>query len=270
MKRESAVLWMTVALAVVLAGYLAWHHKTSTTLAKAPAAMSAPVPSQAAVAIAKTPATHAPGTPVVYAMLPNQVLATVNGMPITLGDLIPLRSTNEAMQQMDSATYQYLLQRAINRMLIVDAAEAKGIALTESQERQLDDYQAKRAQPEPGLIAKLNVDPAQIQFEMQDQQAFMLQTSLMQAAGYSPNVTPDEVQQYYQQHIDQYGQLPQDPQAQQQAWQSIEYQIREKLADSVRTAYQQQLDTYMNQLKANASIVVTPLAASESGSPAGS
>lgn len=268
MKRESQVLWVAIALITGLAAYLACHHKSVAAAVKAPVVTTTPAPQ---TVVDKPPAAHVAGTPIAYDVLPNQVLATVNGTPVTLGDLIPLPSTNApSVQQLDSATYQYLLQRAINRLLIVDAAQAKGIALTESQELQLNDYQAKRAQPEPGLIAKLNVDPVEVQFELQDQQAFMLQTSLMAAAGYSPNVTPDEVQQYYQQHTDEFGQLPSSPSAQQQAWQSIEYQIREKLAGSVRNEYQQQLDTYMNQLKANASVVVTPLAASPGASPSGS
>ncbi|MGB7767930.1 MAG: hypothetical protein WBN22_03650, partial [Verrucomicrobiia bacterium] len=90
-------------------------------------------------------------------------------------------------------------------------------------------------------------------------QAFMLQTSLMAAAGAAPNVTPEQVEQYYQQHIDEFGALPADPQASQQAWQAIDIQIRNQLAEAVRAGYQQQLDAYMNGLKAKADIVVTPL-----------
>jgi hypothetical protein len=52
--------------------------------------------------------------------------------------------------------------------------------------------------------------------------------------------------------------LPPDPQASQQAWQAIDFQIRGQLEAGARAEYQQQLDAYMAQLKARANIVVTP------------
>ncbi len=194
-----------------------------------------------------------------YQVRPDQVLAKVNGRPITLWDLIPLQSTNNAEQQLDPVTYKYFLQRAINRELIMQAAGARGITLTDSQQQQLDKFKSVREEPEPGLVGKFTVNSAEVEFELRDQQAFMLQTSLMAAAGVTPNVTPDQVQQYYQQHMDEFGALPADPQARQQAWQTIDVLIRNRLAEEIRTGYQQKLDAYMNGLKANANIVVTPL-----------
>lgn len=261
MRRERVIFWIAVIVTAILIGSALRQHKNAALAVKTTvtAPVSHPVVPQKS---------SAPGS---FLVRPGEVLATVDGTPITLGDLMPLHSTNpKDAQQMDSVTYHYLLQRAINRQLIMGAAMARGIALTQSQEEQLQKYQAEREQPEPGLISKLTVDTAQIQFELQDEQAFMLQTSLMAASGYSPDVSPDQVQQYYQQHMDQYGQLPDDPQARQQAWQSIEYQIRETLANSVRTQYQQQLDAYMSQLQARASITQTPPMESQGSLQAGS
>lgn len=245
----SVVLWLAVVATAVLVVCLLHHPKTAAVAVKAPATAS-PAPRPMAV---RKPPTSA------YWIHANQVLATVNGVSITLGDLIPLTSTNpQAVQEMDPTAYHYFLQRAINRQLIMQEAQAKGIALTDGQQAQLDKLQSEREESEPGLVQKLTVNPAEIQFQLQDEQAFMLQTSLMAAQGYSPDVTPQEVQQYYQQHPDQYGPLPQDPQASQEAWQSIDYQIRETLANSVRLQYQQQLNAYMAQLTANANITITP------------
>ncbi|MGA3283563.1 MAG: hypothetical protein ABSD57_03780 [Verrucomicrobiota bacterium] len=207
----------------------------------------------------------------IFLARPDQVLATVNGTPITLGDLMLLQSTNsEAEQKIDSVTYNYFLQRAINRELVLQAAKAQGVTLNQAQEDQLTKLRAEREQPEPGLVSKLTVNAAEIEFELRDAQAFMLQTSLMAQAGATPNVTPDQVEQYYQAHIAEFGELPADPQARQQAWQTIDIQIRGQLAAGMRAEYQQQLDAYMAQLKARANIVVTPLMESPIGVQTGS
>jgi hypothetical protein len=206
----------------------------------------------------------------VFRTRPDQVLASVNGTPITLSDLIPLQSTNDAEQEMDPLTYNYFLQRAINRELIMQTAKTRGITTTEAQQDQLDKLRAVREQPYPGLVSQLTVNPVEIEFELRDEQAFMLQTSLMAATGLTPDVTPDQVEQYYQQRVDQFGELPADPQARQQAWQTIDFQIRQTLADAVRTEYQQELNVYMSQLKARANIVVTPLTESQIAPQTGS
>jgi len=207
----------------------------------------------------------------VFLARPDQVLATVNGTPITLGDLIPLQSTNsEVEQKIDAVTYNYFLQRAINRELVLQAAKAQGVTLNQAQEDQLTKFQAEREQPYPGMVSQLTVNAAEIEFELRDAQAFMLQTALMAQVGATPNVTPDQVEEYYQAHIAEFGELPADPQARQQAWQAIDFQIRGQLAAGMRAEYQQQLDAYMAQLKARANIVVTPLMESPIGVQTGS
>ena len=238
--------------------YLLYHHSTATVGSKA--GVSTNNNAGGNIAVGKAPGqSNATKTAKVFLVRPNQVLAMVNGTPITLWDLIPLQSTNNAEQQIDPVTYNYFLQRAINRELVMQAAKANGIALSDSQQQQLDKFRAEREQPEPGLVSKLSVNPTEIEFELRDAQAFMLQTSIMAAAGLAPNVTPDQVEQYYQQHIDEFGQLPADPQARQQAWQAIDIQIRNQIAEEIRADYQKQLDAYMNGLRAKANITTTHL-----------
>jgi hypothetical protein len=196
----------------------------------------------------------------VFLARPDQVLATVNGTPITLGNLMPLPSSNsEAEQQVDAVTYDYFLQRAINRELVLQAARAQGVTLNQAQEEQLTKLRAEREQPEPGLVSKLTVNAAEIEFELRDAQAFMLQTSLMAQAGAMPDVTPDQVDQYYQNHLSEFGELPADPQAHQEAWQKIDYQIRQQLASQTRNQYNEQLQKFMDRLRTAAQISVTPL-----------
>ena len=206
----------------------------------------------------------------VFLAEPDQLLVTVNGKPITLADLMPLQSTNsEAEQKIDSVTYNYFLQRAINRELVLQTAKAQGVTLNQAQEDQLAKFRAEREQPYPGMVGQLTVNSAEIEFELRDAQAFMLQTTLMAQMGVAPNVTPDQVEAYYKAHIVEFGELPADPQARQQAWQAIDLQIRGQLATGTRTEYQQQLDAYMAQLKARANIVVTPLTESPIGGQTG-
>ena len=267
------MIWLLMAAVVAVMVLLVYWQVSSRAIAPSP-----PIEVQG---VASYPTTnmaveqsHAGGiqtTNKVFLARPNQVLATVNGTPITLGNLIPLQSSNSvAEQQIDAVTYDYLLQRAISRELVLQAAKAQGVVLNQSQEEQLAKLRAVREQPEPGLVGKLNVDAAEIDFELRDAQAFMLQTSLMAQAGAAPNVTPDQVEQYYKAHIAEFGGLPADPQARQQAWQTIDIQIRGQLAAGTRTEYQQQLDAYMAKLKAKANIVVTPLTESTIGARAGS
>ena len=259
MRRQNAILWLAVAIVAVLVACLLHFHGTATVGSRAS------VQANNKNAGGNIGAGEAPGpggakkTAQVYLVRPNQVLAMVNGTPITLWDLIPLQSTNNAAQQIDPVTYSYFLQRAINRELIMQAAKAQGVTLNQAQQDQLAKFRAEREQPYPGQVNQLSLNSADVEFELRDAQAFMLQTAIMAAAGLSPNVTPDQVEQYYQQHIDEFGQLPSDPQARQQAWQTIDIEIRNQLAEQVRTDYQKQLDIYMNGLKAKANIVVTPL-----------
>jgi hypothetical protein len=193
----------------------------------------------------------------VFHVLPGQTLAMVNGKPITLKDLIPLTASGE--QEISQTTYNYLLDRAMNRELILQAAKARGITLTESEEDHLAQFRGLREQSEPGLVSKFTVNPAEVDFEIRDAEAFMLQTSLMAQMGVAANVTPDQVSQYYQDHIAEFGPLPADPQESQSAWQKIDFEIRGRLASEVRTEYNAQLQTYMNQLKASAQITTTPM-----------
>ena len=252
-------IWLLLAAATAVTVLLVYWHLQGRATAPSRSGEAKGGAIHPNKAVEQSPSGEIQPTNGVFLARPNQVLATVNGTPITLGDLMPLQSTNsEAEQKIDPVVYDYFLQRAINRELVLQAARAQGVTLNEAQEDQLTKFQAEREQPEPGLVSKMTVNAAEIEFELRDAQAFMLQTALMAQAGATPNVTPDQVEQYYQANIAEFGELPADPQARQQAWQAIDFQIRGQLAAGARTEYQQQLVAYMAQLKARANIVVTP------------
>ena len=67
---------------------------------------------------------------------------------------------------------------------------------------------------------------------------------------------------YYQVHQKEFGQLPTDEQERQVAWRKIDAAIRETLAGQVQAEYEQELDQYLQRLKANAVLTfASPLAA---------
>ena len=190
----------------------------------------------------------------------DQVLATVNGRAVTPADILPL-GTNGSQAELDVSALElkFLLKRAVDRELIFETAKDRGVSLNDAEYKQLATLSSMRNQPEPGGIAKLNGSDAQRNLELQDAQAFMLQTDLMAAQGDSPNVTEDQVTAYYQAHLSDYGELPADPGARAQAWAKIDFSIRELLAPSIRSGYNDKLAAYMAQVEASASIVMNDL-----------
>jgi len=124
-----------------------------------------------------------------------------------------------------------------------------------------------RRQQGPGLVRDLNGGPEELAFELRDAEAFMLQTSLMQKYGASPDVTSQQVSDYYQRHASEFGELPAEEPARQEAWGQIEFKIRQSLASGVRSDFQKQLADYMKRIKTEADIRLIPLASFASASP---
>lgn len=192
----------------------------------------------------------------VLRLRPDTVLAAVNGHALTAQDVLPPGSSNRPVSL---EVCEYFLKRAVDRELIFQTAKAQGVRLDDSQKQQLNDFKTMRAQPEPGLVRDLNGGAAEMTFELQDAEAFMLQTSLLEKSGASPNVSAEQVQAYYQQHASDFDDLPADGPARQEVWGNIEVEIRHVLAPMVRSSFQEQLAGYMNQLRGDADIQLTPL-----------
>jgi hypothetical protein len=190
----------------------------------------------------------------------DQVLATVNGVALTLKDLQPVSSPGPAggsEQTLSPERYDFLLQRAIERELTVQAARASGVELSESQKHQLARFQADRTQPEPGVIRQLTRNTAQTEFELRDAAALMLQNSLLARQGVSAHVTPERVEEYYRAHQAEYGELPADARAREDAWAKIDFQVRQLLAPTFQNEYQNQRRVFLDKLKAEAQITTT-------------
>ncbi len=253
-----------LSVAGLLIAVLAYHSISH----RRGASIKANVPAQPKVVAARTLSTGADkpaaggwgGTGGVVRLAPNQVLATVNGHEIKLADVLPV-GTNGSQRDLEISVQdlKFFLKRAVDRELIFQTAKERGLALNDSQNQQLANMIAMRNQPEPGGIARLNTTEAQRELEMQDAEAFMLQTALMAAQGMSPNVTDNQVLAYYQEHQSQFGDLPVDEAARAQAWAKIDYDIRQELASATRASYNDRLAAYMNQMEFSAHVETTAL-----------
>lgn len=193
---------------------------------------------------------------------PDQVLATVNGVAITLRNLAPVDLAEASSEQvMSTEIYEFLLGRAIERELTFQAARERGVELTEEQQQQLAQRREQLERQDPQLIRQMTMNPAAIEFDLRDTAGLMLQANLAAQAGLpSPYVTPAQVEQYYQNHKAEYGELPSESAERQTAWQKIDRDIRQKLTPRLQAEYQQALDKLLDQLKASAQVTVTALA----------
>lgn len=195
---------------------------------------------------------------------PDEVVATVNGVPITGLDLVPLNSADpNAKFNLSKDMYQYLLDRAIVRELAVQEAKREGIALTPSQHQQLENQREKLRKTEDaedaaGAIAHLNRTGTlqdQIEFQVRDNAAFFLLSALMDKAGVTPMLPSNvHVQEYYNAHAAEYGALPNDPDQKAAAWNQIYNDISMKLQPAILQAHGEERVQYIDQLKASAQI----------------
>ncbi len=197
---------------------------------------------------------------------PGEVLATVNGVQITLKDLIALGGAQaNTPQTMSPEMYKFLLDLAIEREVTFQTAKSQGVELTEEQKQQIDQLReqmmaAEVDETEGKVVAHLNRTGSlddQIAFDVKDATSHLLQNTLMTKNGApSPYVTEALVQAYYQNHFQDYSALPTDPVARDEAWQKIDVEIRQKLAPIVQQEYAQRLKAYLDQLRASANVQV--------------
>ena len=233
-----------------------------------PPALAAPRPSQRTQAEAVVseaprrenvvPETGGPPEKVVR-VKPEQVLATVNGVAITLKDLVPLPKEKTGSEQMMSAEmYDFLFHRAVERELTVQAARAQGVELTEDQKKRLAEIRARSEERAPDVFDTVQQNPENTEFEQRDLAGLLLRSSLAERAGVpSPHVTPEQVEGYFQQHRSEYAQLPVEPADRpREAWQAADAEIRMKLASAIQAAHDEQMRKFVDDLKANANIVM--------------
>lgn len=187
-----------------------------------------------------------------------RVLATVNGVEITLKDLVPLPPDKAGDEHsMTPDMYAFLVDRAVQRELVFQAARSAGVALSPSQQLALQSWRERSESAEPGVFDRVQQNAANSQFEQRDFAGLVLQDALVARAGIpSVHVTPEQVERFYQDHKGDFAGLPEDPAGRDTAWQQIDQAIRERLAPQLRAAHEQGVRRYLDQLKSGAVVTV--------------
>lgn len=190
----------------------------------------------------------------------DQVVATVNGVGIFGKDLVPFSvGEGPTRKALSPELFDYLLQRAINRELVVQAARAEGVELADAQQQQLEQLRARLEKKDPAVVVPARVDPAKVDFEVRDAAGLLLQAALLQKAGYAPPyVTEGQVRAYYEEHRDRFGELPEEAAERQAAWGKIDFEIRKELAPAAQAEYREQVRQYLERIREAAKIDVYP------------
>jgi hypothetical protein len=131
---------------------------------------------------------------------PGIVLATVNQIPLTLADLVPVtRGQGEVV--MDVAEYELRMAKAVEAELTMQAARSQGVGLDLAQQERV----AKIAQRHAEDVAKYkeqganwsSVTPEQLAYEEQQMAVNILQQNLVKkVAGVGPSADPAEQAKY--------------------------------------------------------------------------
>ena len=114
----------------------------------------------------------------------DMVVATVNGAPIRVPQLMPLDS-GKTVVKMESRRLHSRLQRAIEAELVFQEAKAEGIEFTEAQKRRLDriapDRDAALEELAQYGLTWDTVNAAQLTFERELMEAVLLRQNLVSA-----------------------------------------------------------------------------------------
>jgi hypothetical protein len=192
-------------------------------------------------------------------------LAKVNGVAITLKDLLPLGVADTAVNHsLSPEMYEFLLNKAIVRELTFQAAQAQGLKLTDEQNRQLEQVRESvvaRYATAPAQVVHLNATGTledRIAFELRDAASPLLLDLMLAKAGMpAPHITEAQVEAYYRTHAAEYGALPDEPGERRAVWQKIDLAIRNQLAPEMQAQYQQALNKMLQELRASASITLS-------------
>lgn len=185
------------------------------------------------------------------------VLATVNGTPLTLKDLLPLPEDQQNSARVLSAErYTFLLERAVDREIILQQARTQGLELSDGQRAQLEKLRLRAEVTHSGVFDTLQHDPANAEFEVRDAAALLLQATLAAAAGVPPReVTAAQVEAYYREHPSEFATLPSDPAKRQTVWETISRDIRVKLARENLGRHEEAFAAFVERSRAAAHIV---------------
>ncbi len=183
-----------------------------------------------------------------------EVLATVNGTPLQLKDLLPLPAEGEGSERLISIErYSFLLERAVDRELTFQNARAQGVELTATQHAQLATLRVRWEGFPADVFDDLQHNVSTAGFEARDATALLLQELLAEKAGVpSRDVTAAQVNEYFELHRGDYAILPTDSTERTTIWESIDQDIRLKLARQAQSSHDEEFLRYFDRLRAAA------------------
>jgi len=178
------------------------------------------------------------------------IVATVNGAPVLGRDVLPFLGAGA--RSLAPETLRRLRQRAIERELVLQAADAAGITLGDTERARLA---ALRASYEPGgEVIAMEGGAEQAALAARDAEALLLRKALLAREGAEPPWPgEDEVRAHYARHVARYGTLPEGDEA---AWRALEPRVRRELTAERRDAYQARVEAWLEALGAAATVVV--------------
>lgn len=133
-------------------------------------------------------------------LVAGKVLATVNRIPLTMADLMPLGG-GQMEVTMDVEEYQKRLEMAVEAELTLQAARSRGIGLDEAQQKRVIDIRQRQAKAFEQLqregISWTSVTAEQVAFEERQAAVVMLQINMVQKqSGVAPSSDSDAQQKY--------------------------------------------------------------------------
>jgi hypothetical protein len=196
----------------------------------------------------------------------DQVVALVNGVAIRGRDVAPPGHPERGgtEKKMESEDFAKRLNQAIEREVTFQAAHLRGVELTETQQQQVEGMREQReaeiARYQDQGIMWTTLTDEQIEFQMRHASALLLQQNLLttNAPDLLPSgVSAEDVDAYYQQNKETYGELASDPaERDETAWQNVQAEIRNELKRQNRETYNAQRAELLRGLKDQAEIEV--------------
>ncbi|NUM56595.1 MAG: hypothetical protein HUU46_23440 [Candidatus Hydrogenedentes bacterium] len=186
-----------------------------------------------------------------------QVLARVNGVEITATDAAPSSFGSETTEiSISREQFQFLLNRAIEQHLVISEARRAGITLSSEDMAKLAKLRESRRHDDD-VVDPIGNQQAIIEAEAVEAETQLIEKQLLQRNGVPlPYVTEEMVREYYEQHTDDFPDLPQDPAQHGAVWQQIDLAIREELAPQVRRDYLNGRSAYMAELREAAGVEI--------------
>ena len=130
----------------------------------------------------------------------DQAVASVNGTPILLENLVPLHPEDieEGGRAMDPEEFTARLERAIEMELVFQEALSAGAELAPHQQERIDAIRARHEDSIADFAARgamwSSITEAQIEFEARLTQSILLQHRLLEMRGIEPSPTGEDQQ----------------------------------------------------------------------------